>query len=444
MNRIKKGLFASVWVLAGLIPKVEATTSFASKQYTENIRGHHVITQGLVTSTNNSIYGDSEDSISAEYSQWTSNFSVQFAPQVRLSTQGIFRNVGGVDESEFKLDFTFLDYSFFQSFTSSAGLRLGRFKNPYGIYNETSDILFTRPSIMLPQSSYPDESRNILLSSDGLLFYGDHFTDYGQFNFQLGYGIPRMEEEFNIPGVEAGESGEPENERMLVWSAFYETASGAWRFGFSGLNGRSDYTYNPDTLPNSIIASNLSALGIPASLVDTVTSLLVVGDVSGPIEIDVYLLSVQYMRETWTLTSEFSLFHYTTDLSLLPISILPNPLGIEYEDSVDINADIWGYTAYLQFEKQLTENTYGFLRYDMSIDNRDDKDGKEVERIFGVPAYTAFAYDYSIGTRWEITPQWLFNAEIHYVDGVTWIPEINDAEAERYWSLGMVTLSYRF
>lgn len=54
------------------------------------------------------------------------------------------------------------------------GVRLGRVKNPFALYNETRDVIWTRPGVLLPQSIYFDALalRQPEISSDGGILYG--------------------------------------------------------------------------------------------------------------------------------------------------------------------------------------------------------------------------------------------------------------------------------
>ncbi len=73
-------------------------------------------------------------------------------------------------------------------------VRLGRIKTPLGLCNETRDVPFTRPSIFLPQAIYFDKVRNMLLSTDGIMVYGDLYSGHGDLSFTLSGGQPVVDE----------------------------------------------------------------------------------------------------------------------------------------------------------------------------------------------------------------------------------------------------------
>ncbi len=63
-------------------------------------------------------------------------------------------------------------------------------KNPLGFYNDTRDVPFTRPSILLPQSIYFDRTRKLAIAADGVHLYGEYRSDYGDVSFQAGVVRP--------------------------------------------------------------------------------------------------------------------------------------------------------------------------------------------------------------------------------------------------------------
>ena len=61
-----------------------------------------------------------------------------------------------------------------------------------GPFNDTRDVAFTRPSILLPQSIYPDVTRALSLSADGATFYGEYRSSWGDFTLETVLGLPRV------------------------------------------------------------------------------------------------------------------------------------------------------------------------------------------------------------------------------------------------------------
>ena len=80
---------------------------------------------------------------------------------LQFSVQGLSRTAGEGSPGNIRLDYGFIDYTFSNQENSQFGIRLGRMKNPLGFYNDTRDVPFTRPSILLPQSIYFDRTRKL-------------------------------------------------------------------------------------------------------------------------------------------------------------------------------------------------------------------------------------------------------------------------------------------
>src|SRR6185295_17265419 len=83
-----------------------------------------------------------------------------------------------------KFDWFYLDYRW----RDWLGIRAGRVKVPFGLYNESSDVDAARVPILLPQGTYPTQNRDFLLAQTGVELYG--FVpagDAGAFGYRL-YG----------------------------------------------------------------------------------------------------------------------------------------------------------------------------------------------------------------------------------------------------------------
>ncbi len=108
--------------------------------------------------------------------------------------QLLSRQAGESSKGGIRIDYGFLDYTAITSEAKEFGVRLGRIKNPFGFYNDTRDVPFTRPSILLPQSIYFDRARNLAMASDGVQFYGESRNDWGDITGQFGVVFPQVED----------------------------------------------------------------------------------------------------------------------------------------------------------------------------------------------------------------------------------------------------------
>lgn len=109
---------------------------------------------------------------------------------MRLSGQALYRRAGESDQGGLRVDHAQADWRFYQTENSLLGLKFGKFKLPHGLDNETRDVSFTRPGILLPQSVYIDNSRDLLLAAPGVFLHGARVQEYGATEFQLGWVRP--------------------------------------------------------------------------------------------------------------------------------------------------------------------------------------------------------------------------------------------------------------
>ena len=120
----------------------------------EGFQVHGFLSQGYFLTTNNNLFGSSERGGSLDFTEVGINASWVPWPSLQLAVQGLSRRAGEAAEGEPELDFGLLDYTAVATEDRRLGVRLGRVRLPFGLYNDTRDVAFTRPSILLPQSIY--------------------------------------------------------------------------------------------------------------------------------------------------------------------------------------------------------------------------------------------------------------------------------------------------
>lgn len=378
---------------------------------------HGALTQGIIHTSDNNFYGPSDDSASLKFTEISFNGSARLLPNLRASGQALYRQAGAQGESG-GIDYAFLDYQFVTEPTYTAGIRAGRYKLPIGLYNETRDIAFTRPSIYVPQSAYPDRARDLELSSDGGLIYTDIFTNTGQWTLELYAGRPRIDKEtveaaFNfIPG-EIESFG---TRRTFGGRAMYQSSDGAWTAALGRAEAKTCYT---QTLPADLAAllgQIAPETGISA---DSPTTDIEVNFVY-------WIASLQYTIDQWTFTGEYG--HMDIQLETQSIGLGLHPLFY-----------------YLQATRRIDRHWSVYSRYDNLYWDRRDKSGDTYALLAGVDDFANFAHDYGFGVRYDINTNAMVSAEYHYIDGTAWLSGLDNANAtSRYWNMFAVEFSYRF
>jgi len=319
------------------------------------------------------------------------------------------RTAGQGSPGNVRLDYGFMDYTYFSGETSQLGIRLGRMKNPLGFYNDTRDVPFTRPSILLPQSIYFDRTRKLAIAADGVHLYGEYRSDLGDISFQAGVVRPLVRGDETEAAVFGGQRpGHLAPEISYVGRVNYELDGGRVRLAISATQLNVDYAPNSDNLLQA-----------------------------GSLRFTPLVFSAQYNAERWSITSEYALRH----LQL-------NNFGAIRD------MDYYGESYYFQGAYRFTPAWEGFVRYDVLLTDKDDPYGKkwvaENPRARTGLADTRFAKDMTVGLRWNVTPEFMLRVEYHHVNGNGWLstldnPNLNNhsRDVSQRWDLFSILGSYR-
>lgn len=363
----------------------------------ESVQVHGFLSQGYIKTTGNNFFGHSTNMGSLDFREIGLNGSWRPLPNLQFSAQLVSRQAGRTDSGYVRLDFGSLSYNLVSNEENIWGVRLGRVVNPYGLYNDTRDMPFTRPSILLPQSIYFDINRQLSLSSDGIQIFGEHHAEYGDFYLQVNGGFPRT----NDPDYQQViPYGNMDGEMSWMGRLMYERDGGNIRLGVT--SGNVNTRYEPD------IFSPLK---------------------NGALRFQPILFSAQYSGENWTLTSEYALRHTVAE-DFGPY--LPN-------------RDYWGESYYVQGTYRFAADWEAFLRYDVLCWHQSDCGGKQWEARTGEPAAMQFGKDVSFGVRWDLTPTIMLRTEYHYVNGAGWVSPLENTDGmQQHWHLFAASVSFRF
>lgn len=392
-----------------LLPYSDAV--FAQKQFFENFQYHGFVSQGFVYTTDNDFFGNSDDHGSLEFTELGFNFSGRLLNNLFASAQVLSRTAGAFDNGELKLDYGLLDYNFATEDNWLAGVRLGRVKNPYGLYNEGRDAAVNRNGIFLPQSIYFDKVRDLIHHSDGIAFYADINFDNADLFFQTAYGRSEMGENVEAAFLGNNFPGEMEDDDPISTTRLiYEYQGGLLRLAYTKVFANMAYmpAYTPPLTPPFF------DLG------------------PGGVDVDVDIFSIEYNQDKWSLTAEY--MQQANDWSNFLVPGL---------DSLDQTAE--GY--YLQGTYRPTETTEVFLRYDVSHLNRADKHGVlAANRVPPPPAFSQYAHDWTIGLRWDMTKDFMLRAEYHNIEGTSWlsVQETPFASMNKDWEMFNLLISWHF
>src|SRR5262245_22971410 len=160
-------LLPAVFLVLAVSPNLSALELEGTEPESGGIAVHGFASQGALLSTGNNYLAESKRG-SFEMAEVGINFTKQLTDQLRFGVQLFARDLGAIGNYSAKFDWFYLDYHW----RDWLGIRAGRVKTPFGLYNEINDIDQERVPILLPQSTYPVTSRDFLLAQTGVELYG--------------------------------------------------------------------------------------------------------------------------------------------------------------------------------------------------------------------------------------------------------------------------------
>ncbi|MGH9892346.1 MAG: hypothetical protein ACREA0_10255, partial [bacterium] len=214
----------------------------------EGVQVHGFLSQGYILTSSNRVFGHSEGDGSLDFIEAGINASWTPLPRLQFAVQPLFRRAGAGHDSDFELDFALMDYALLSTEDRQLGFRLGRIKNPVGLYNDTRDVAFTRPSILLPESIYLDSLREVFVSADGAQVYGELRTRWGDLSLEFGGVVPRADNLDSELAIFLQDfPGGFENELSYLGRLTYQLDGGRYKLVASGAQVNT--TYEPRLLP---------------------------------------------------------------------------------------------------------------------------------------------------------------------------------------------------
>lgn len=393
----------AAWIFVQGIFLLWTTCVHAINLMGSELQLHGFLTQGVVITSDNNFLGQSNKKASTDFREIGVNASLRPTSDVQLSAGLLSHKAGGTDNGELRLDYGLIDWTVSSSEEGRGGIRLGRVKNAYGLYNKTRDVAFTRPSALLPQSIYFERTRNVTVASDGAELYLDRYYEAGSLFVTFALGQPQIGSDASkVALLGLIPNGSLESKLMPIFQVIFEGDGGRYRLGFTTL--QLDAHYNPG------VRDVLQA---------------------GQMQFTPKIFSAQYNAERWSLTSEYS---------LRPSSI--QSFGRNAPDSTT-----HGQSYYVQGSYRLAPKWEALLRYDVMVADREDRDGKAFAAATRRPGFTRFSKDLTAGVRFDLTPELMLRAEYHRVDGTGYLPaqdNPNPLAQERRWDMLMLLASFRF
>jgi hypothetical protein len=368
---------------------------------------HGFFSQGYVSSSDNAWLVDDSADGSWDLNEAGINVSynatdrLRFAGQIYASdmwgsTQTI--NSGSFDQhkaAKVNLDYLYGQYTFIDQF----GIRAGRVKQAYGLYNEVRDIDAARSTAILPQSVYDNRDRESNFLVNGISGFGSvDLGPAGIFDWQAYWGTVNIPEDGTI-------AGQYQSADVTLNSIDVDAVVGGQLMWSTPLDGlRVGVSYRQTQGQHAEATISQGALGnLPSPPFPPGTPFPAV-----PFDVDIdtqdfWLFSGELLLEEWTIQAEYqrvkSLQKYQENLG--------GALGA-------------GIQARLTPTPQETEGFYGLVSWrfipqveagligSAYFQNWNDRMSEN---------WNQYQIDYGVFARYDVTDWWTLKAEAHYVEG---------------------------
>lgn len=332
---------------------------------------HGFVSQGLILTTDNNYLAESERG-SLEFAEVGLNVTASMSQRLRVGMQLFARDLGPVGDYRATVDWFYLDYRW----KDWLGVRAGRVKLPFGLYNDVADIDAAHGVVLLPQSVYPAQNRNFLLAQTGLELYGYRDLDRaGALDYRLYAGTILLEVD-DQPG------------------APYEIASLTVPYVVGGR-----LLWEPP-VEGLRVGASVQALRLDSELQFEMPAT--------PIEVDLpavlWVGSVEYTRSSWLLAAEYSRWYVQLESS--------DPMLFPESESVSERA--YALAAYRANAWLQPAMYYSVLYPDV-----DDRSGRDAQQ-----------HDVALTLRFDVNLNWLVKLEAHYMHGTAALSSsLNDEPA---------------
>jgi hypothetical protein len=367
---------------------------------------HGFASQGFIVTTANNYLADSDDG-SFELAEVGLNLTAEPVEHLRIGVQLFARDLGPIGNYDARFDWFYADYRF----EDWLGIRVGRSKVPFGLYNEENDVDVAHAPILLPQSVYPTSSRDFLLAQTGVELYGlGSLGDAGTLDYRAYAGTVFADFE-QTPGSPFAIVG-------VDWPYLFGGRL-MWELPVDGL--RAGGSVQIVRLETDLLETDYRIVTDPMTMMDDVIA------VPRPISADLtgvlWVASAEYSAHDLLVAAEYSRWHVSiesSDQMLLP-------------DRDTVSERLYGMIAY-RFAEWFQTSFY----YSLYFPDTDDRSGRAQRQ-----------QDFALTLRFDINDYWLVKAEAHYMNGTAALsPALNGGvpndRLTRDWAVFLVKTTAYF
>ncbi len=391
-----------------------------------NIEIHGFISQGYLLTDTNNYLADTEDG-TFEFNELGINFSTDLTDLLHIGVQLFARDLGTVGNDDVVLDWAYADYRW----QDWLGLRAGRIKIDYGLYNETREVDMLRTGVMLPQSVYSELWRDSFSGINGAALYGYVPMSFmGRLAYNLQIGAMTFKEDSGFARTFAHRMNETLNISSMN-SDYAWFADVQWNTPVPNLKTK----FTAYDVEGMEADGNITVTMMDGSTVNSAVTYELA-------EKNGYVLSLEYIFKNLILAAEYSEDNYQikTDMEA-QIQAQGNPPegGTPPGDGPPkMTSEGWYISASYRF----TDWFETALSYSEYYPNADDKDG---QRKREGDKFTSWLKTTTLSTRFDINDYWVLKLEASYNDGFGGINLADNPDGlEPYWSLFAAKMTFSF
>ena len=383
--------------------------------------------------------------------------------KLRVGAQIFSRDLGELGNNDIVLDWAVGEYKAFDEL----GLRAGRIKMPYGLYNQGRDVDLLRTPVLLPSGIYEEGARDMLNAIDGFGVFGAiDALAAGDFEYEIFAGASEMGEDSlfvrgtleayekgivtALPGFISGsvDDANVDSDYMIGGAIRWGTPLPGLRLGTTYFTGeaesRSKLTLDVPNIPAGAFFAGIPGVvpPVPAAAIPAFSTM---GDITTVNIIDdSWVYSAEFTWENLTMACEYMLFRLSAETKITGLDLTPlAALGITdlppIEDQTNQSTG-WYASASYQFTDWFTLGLY----YSEYYSDRDDKKGQRYMDE-DLPASYAWQKEWVPTLRFDPVQNWVIKGEVHFIDGSARCYNFNNPYGrDDNWHLYAVKTSFSF
>ena len=376
----------------------------------DDISIHGFVSSGYLKSDHNNYLLSSKDG-SFEFNEVGINFSAIMNDNIRIGLQLYSFDMGNIGNNKVELDWAFIDYQW----KEELGIRVGKVKTPYGLYNEEQDYDMLHVPILLPQCIYNKVQRETIVSIQGFDIYGNvDLKKTGSLNYDVFAGAMNVHSDGAL-------ARRVSRDGMIFDNWTFDPAVGnriKWNTPLDGLILASTF----------ILVDNTLSLNSKDGAMKTRTRQpnLLISIFSTEYSYRNLKVAAEYYKGTGSITT-------TIDLSA---SGQPAPAPIK----TDKNLESYYASISCQINNRLSAGAY----YSVYYKDKKDRHG-QLQVARGKPDYNAWQKDLAFSLCCNFNEFWLLKLEVHFINGVGLTSELDNPDGyEKDWMLFGAKTTFNF